>query len=1468
MSLMSQKNVLSDEESPESPSMLEDLTDLPNEKKRKTMTDNEDNTINGSQALFDENNDPHAYLKQTLFSCGLHLKCDQNILSVEEYIFLQKLKSKLSNDSEEIGITDVVNKFFKEFEAYHNDKITLYVVLSPCKAIPEKKLKQQKDSLARLLLQVPQLQSNLIDFLFDKMAEISLEDFTEDSILSIHKWVRLLLKPFKQLYSIMDLKKVCNKLFDNLNVMPDIDIKRELVMTIPDIVLDNIDHDAHDELCKLLRNDKDLMACILETIGQLNISKTELAFIQMDLIPMIHHTPLDVLPALVRFLINVDDRTVAEKIVNGLRSELPFSTSDSISQMLTNDNMQSLQLVIFSCIYDKFLSSKLLLDVWIKIISQVQSHAGHKPLDVVILFLTYSAASHDISTKNTILSVFKERLKNGFFRYEIMEKTFQIFTPVFKQYFEMFIDLFSNLLKATDHVSIEVVTSMIVNCFINIDQCWCKWMVDELLVLLGTGNKLTVENVLNILTDLAEKRIDKIQPLATRLMSVFMNKIYDFSTKDIAQVLDMLCKIAYSEGPDGINNCSVFQDEINIFVQKELCALDIISQRVGIIGAIMLTKHIVLVSSDQESIPIDKSNEDNIVLSKKAKEAYSLIELLVTRTQSDTDSQILFFDQFALMLFHGLSFDNTFMFAVSSVMKKNFQYSFLIAANDFKNGNFLVDCSLAFCLDKELDEIIALNLCPKVIDEVKKIDNALMGLQSCTSNALMSMFRLVRGLEREDLSEIDALLGCPLVMPTRKTIEEFEMLSPEQQIVVVNTLFHAVNWFREVINCFSYLIKQKNGSKVLIRLRTIVYLIKEIKKCLSVMYEPEYIPPSCYYGLNVDKPIFNKIKKKPVKAKQKSHKKSKKIVKEKKNKSQEFMMDESIVDDSNDINVENEVDISIYHDYFRELDIDTWLILTQKFVVNPTPENNEEFTPELGPSELRYLLEDVLQKLEHVVFKNKKISPLSKTKYKDTVGFNSVSLIPTKTLIRNFIKLFPYLFSDLETLSAFFKVAIVTQYVLTLIIITVYFFIYLFDFIFLKNLLMVNDNILDSPGMFMKDAIDMKHCVGLIFKCIVVLLQWKDFQSSDTDELFIHALKKMINKTDLSSQSTQFKHQMCKKGLILEKIKYLNEFQHIVLHLDAAVNLVTIIQILKNFAVEPENDIILNELCWNFLTRQWYLFNGLEESGPKYNENIQFLLEIYLQCQNDQLNKLVEIVDWLEEETLAVVLKTDRLKTLPTINKMNFKCLIKVILNSLLSSVKNSLKSSESEFDRLTVWHSAIYVMEKIVQTIKKQDSRFNLLIFVKGSILLLKLFLAEGMIVCQNLIKLRTKEVSKVLKNLQVITRYIQNICNYTKVVKDNALSNCLPNIRGILETLILKVKNLIVVNGCTDALFMGIMKNIDIKGEEILSQNDSDDDEEDEDDNISEDKDEADNLIKLLGDDKTQNEVEEEDSDNSSIL
>lgn len=53
-----------------------------------------------------------------------------------------------------------------------------------------------------------------------------------------------------------------------------------------------------------------------------------------------------------------------------------------------------------------------------------------RPLDVVIMFLAYSASFNVHSIKSTVLAIFKERVKNGFIRPEIMMKTFQTFTPV------------------------------------------------------------------------------------------------------------------------------------------------------------------------------------------------------------------------------------------------------------------------------------------------------------------------------------------------------------------------------------------------------------------------------------------------------------------------------------------------------------------------------------------------------------------------------------------------------------------------------------------------------------------------------------------------------------------------------------------------------------------------------------------------------------------------------------------------------------------------------------------------------------------------------------------------------------------------------------------------------------------------------------------------------------------------------
>lgn len=90
--IMSNNSNSKNTESPESPSILEDFIDFPVEKKKKSVNEVDD-TTDCSQPLFnDDDNDNNSYLKQTLTSCGLHLKCDQNILRMLLNIYCYSIK--------------------------------------------------------------------------------------------------------------------------------------------------------------------------------------------------------------------------------------------------------------------------------------------------------------------------------------------------------------------------------------------------------------------------------------------------------------------------------------------------------------------------------------------------------------------------------------------------------------------------------------------------------------------------------------------------------------------------------------------------------------------------------------------------------------------------------------------------------------------------------------------------------------------------------------------------------------------------------------------------------------------------------------------------------------------------------------------------------------------------------------------------------------------------------------------------------------------------------------------------------------------------------------------------------------------------------------------------------------------------------------------------------------------------------
>lgn len=87
---------------------------------------------------------------------------------------------------------------------------------------------------------------------------------------------------------------------------------------------------------------------------------------------------------------------------------------------------------------------------------------------------------------------------------------------------------------------------------------------------------------------------------------------------------------------------------------------------------------------------------------------------------------------------------------------------------------------------------------------------------------------------------------------------------------------------------------------------------------------------------------------------------------------------------------------------------------------------NWELKPEFGPSELLFIMEDLVDKLQFVLISStKKMTPFKHSQNED-MGLTSSSLyvdIP-ELFVKNFVKLIPRLCTHLETLSRYCEVSL------------------------------------------------------------------------------------------------------------------------------------------------------------------------------------------------------------------------------------------------------------------------------------------------------------------------------------------------------------------------------------------------------------------------------------------------------------
>ncbi|XP_065206847.1 Fanconi anemia group D2 protein [Planococcus citri] len=1352
----------------------------------------------GKAVVQNENND----LIEIFSSCGLCITDESsNILRSDQAVFVRTLSCKLLSERN-------VQKFIESFQEYYSNEKDFLKSLSPTVTSSECDVARgnTQESLIRLLLQIEDLQCPLADYLLDRLGELALRDEETNSDISPIAWVKLILQPFRYLNSIVNSKKICERLFDIIFSSPDKMIKQEVIVCLPDIIADTEHRFAANELSKLLRCELDLMPSILDALTNLSIQSEIRREVGRNLMDSLKSCTIEYVPNVVKFLLFASDAQSYDEVINGLRAELLSSNNSSSSSEVVDDadipieiDTEGIKILIFNHIRNAFLACKPLADAWHKNISQSSSSVKYRPLDMIVTLILYDICT-DSAKKSKVETTFKSRIKNGQFTVALIRETFEHFTPVLKEYFPSLMSILSKMLKSVDATQTEFVTTFYLSCFEQVDQQLCRSIIKELLAYIGAGDMNDSQIALKILSQIADQHKEKIRPLAL-LLRVLLNKMVDLPLNDIEHLMDIVCGIAFIDSSEETPDTKTLKNDITSLIEKYITSSNLKLLKCGIVSAVMAIKHVAMQSDEETNLWPDKASDDfdENHLSPRARKALPFLRLIIDGTRTFPEAQGLAFDQFSLMLMKCKSLDKSLLFYTSMIMKENMKKYFLICNDEVKDIDF-VECALKFGLNED-EEFVVLNLTPTLIEEQNC--NASAGLRMY-SMVLPSLLRLIRGLEYEDLREIDGLLECPVVVPAPKVLDEFSLQTPQVQTVIMDSLFHLANWFREIINCFARIIKLPAGKKVLVRLRTLVWLQKLIAQYLPQVIATDYCPPKCNFHKTTSKiPVLgaDKKKRKSTNGDKKRKRNSSKTPDIRRhlvarnttasatqiNPTQQSTVVEESEDEADKNQPPHVANMKNYKHFFRELDLDIWIMLTLPLTLNPEPEQDWEFKAQFTPSELLFIMEDLVEKLHFVLISCNKRLPFKNASANLDIGVTCSSLYTEapELIVKNMIKLIPRLCAHLEAVAQF-----------------------------CQNLLSANDSVFDASGMFVTESKEIKSSFALILKAVSVVFSWSGFEDANHEELFIAALSKIANRLETSEKSTEI------DVLVKECCVYFSGFQESVLHLECALNLVNVIEALHKHSEQREISKILSTMCWKFLSHHWYTWDGCEEKGATFNRQIEYLLTAFFNFTNNKLKAVHSMSDWLKDEVTTLNSKDASLTTLPNINKANCNVLLRVLLKILASATKQALDRDTDRKEKLNVWLKVMNTLDSIVNVLKCQYVRMNLICFVKGVPLILRLFVNHGIAICSQLFRSESSLVTQILKTLQVTTRYLQKICDNTKLTEDGVLCAYLPSTRSLLESILLKVKNVMVFNGCTEAFFVGSMRNKDLQGQDILSQ------------------------------------------------
>ncbi|XP_023403701.1 Fanconi anemia group D2 protein isoform X3 [Loxodonta africana] len=881
----------------------------------------------------------------------------------------------------------------------------------------------------------------------------------------------------------------------------------------------------------------------------------------------------------------------------------------------------------------------------------------------------------------------------------------------------------------------------------------------------------------------------------------------NLSPQQIRKLFYILSTLAFSKEQAASNH---IQDDMHLVIRKQLSSTVLRYKLIGIIGAVTMAG-IMAADSGSSIVTQRKANLNN----EEYTQVTSLLQLVHSCSEQSPQASALYYDEFANLIQGGKVAPKALEWAEQTILN-NFQDAFVVDFCVTPEGDYPFPVKALYGLEEyNSQDGIAINLLPLLFSQDFAKDGSRMtshgsGQKLVSPLCLASYFRLLRlCVEKQNdgnLEEIDGLLDCPIFLTDLEPGEKLESMSVKEHSFMCSLMFLTLNWFREVVNAFCQQTSPEMKGKVLTRLKHIIELQGILEKYLAVT--PDYVPPLANFDLetldatpHTSTTISAKMrvmgKKGGRKRKADGSKTSSPdtLSKEDTSECDPTPSDRTQLEKEFTKKEEEKTSVSLqnYSAFFRELDIEVFSILhcglVTKFILDTEMHTEATEVVQLGPPELLFLLEDLSQKLENMLTPTAKRAPFFKSKGSWNIGFSHLHQRSAQEIAHCIVQLLTPMCNHLENIHNYFQC-----------------------------LASENHGVVDGPGTKVQEHQIMSSCYQRLLQIFYGLFAWSGFFQPENHNLLNSALEV------LASRLKQGEHDQPLEELLSQSFHYLQNFHHNIPSFQCALYLIRLLMVISEKSTAPsQKKEKIASLAKQFLCRVWP--SGEKGKNNTFNDQLHDLLCIYL-AHTDSVLKAIEEIAGVGVPELINSPKDASSSTFPTLTRHTFVIFFRVMMAELEKTVKGlqagtATDQQQVHEEKLLYWNMAVRDFSILLNLIKVFDSHPVLHVCLKYGRLFVEAFLKQCMPLLDFSFRKHREDVLSLLETFQLNTRLLHHLCGHSKIHQDMRLTKHVPLLKKTLELLVYRVEAMLILNNCQEAFWLGNLKNRDLQGEEIMSQN-----------------------------------------------